>query len=122
MENDGFIVIEGIHKNPNNIDTIDEKTKKIHGPFKKKQAEIFAKSQIERLFKFLGIDPSEALKDYEEFISPPEIISEEEPSIDTKFNFRNLLNNLTVPSVSNSYLKYGGILLISFIFNSPSLP
>ena len=44
MENDGFIVIEGIHKNPNNIDTIDEKTKKIHGPFKKKQAEIFAKS------------------------------------------------------------------------------
>ena len=29
MENDGFIVIEGIHKNPNNIDTIDEKTKKM---------------------------------------------------------------------------------------------
>ena len=43
MENDGFIVIEGIHKNPNNIDTIDEKTKKIYGPFKQKQAEIFAK-------------------------------------------------------------------------------
>ena len=48
--------------------------------FKSLPAEIFAKSQIERLFKFLGIDPSEALKDYEEFISPPEIISEEEPS------------------------------------------
>ena len=48
MENDGFIVIEGIHKNPNNIDTIDEKTKKIHGPFKKKQAEIFAKSLISK--------------------------------------------------------------------------
>ena len=47
MENDGFIVIEGIHKNPNNIDTIDEKTKKIHGPLKKKQAEIFAKSMIQ---------------------------------------------------------------------------
>ena len=46
MENDGFIVIEGIHKNPNNIDTIDENTKKIHGPFKKEQAEIFAKSLI----------------------------------------------------------------------------
>ena len=27
MENDGFIVIEGIHKNPNNIDTLDEETK-----------------------------------------------------------------------------------------------
>ena len=48
MENDGFIVIEGIHKNPNNINTIDEKTKKIHGPFKKKQAEVFAKSLIQK--------------------------------------------------------------------------
>jgi len=48
MENDGFIVIEGIHKNPNNIETLDEKTKKIHGPFKKKQAEIFAKSLIQK--------------------------------------------------------------------------
>ena len=83
--------------------------------FKNLPAEIFAKSQIERLFKFLGIDPSEALKDYEEFISPPEIISEEEPYIDTKFNFQNLLKNLNVPSVSNSYLKYGGILFISII-------
>ena len=83
--------------------------------FKNLPAEIFAKSQIERLFKFLGIDPSEALKDYEEFISPPEIISEEEPSIDSKFNFQNFLNNLNFPSVSNSYLKYGGILFISII-------
>jgi len=83
--------------------------------FKNLPAEIFAKSQIERLFKFLGIDPSEALKDYEEFISPPEIISEDEPPIDTKFNFRNLLNNLNFPSVSNSYFKYGGILFISII-------
>jgi len=83
--------------------------------FKNLPAEIFAKSQIERLFKFLGIDPSEALKDYEEFISPPEIISEEEPSIDSKLNFQNLLNNLNVLSVSNSFLKYGGILFISII-------
>ena len=83
--------------------------------FKNLPAEIFAKSQIERLFKFLGIDPSEALKDYEEFISPPEIKSEDEPSIDTKFNFRNLLNNLNFPSVNNSYFKYGGILFISAI-------
>ena len=83
--------------------------------FKNLPAEIFAKSQIERLFKFLGIDPSEALKDYEEFTSPPEIISEDEPSIDTKFNFRNLLNNLNFPSVNNSYFKYGGILFISII-------
>ena len=83
--------------------------------FKSLPAEIFAKSQIERLFRFLGIDPSEALKDYEEFISPPEIISEDEPSIDTKLNFRDLLNNLNFPSVSNSYLKYGGILIASIV-------
>ena len=83
--------------------------------FKNLPAEIFAKSQIERLLRFLGIDPSEALKDYEEFISPPEIISEDEPSIDTKLNFRDLLNNLNFPSVSNSYLKYGGILIVSIV-------
>ena len=82
--------------------------------FKKLPAEIFAKSQIERLFKFLGIDPSEALKDYEEFISPPEILSEDEPLEDKKFNFQNLLNNLNF-SLRNSYLKYGAIFLISII-------
>ena len=83
--------------------------------FKNLPAEIFAKSQIERLFKFLGIDPTEALKDYEEFISPPEIISEEELSIDSKLNYQNILNNLIFPSFRNSYLKYGGILFISII-------
>ena len=83
--------------------------------FKKLPAEIFAKSQIERLFKFLGIDPSEALRDYEEFISPPEIPSEDEILEGTKFNFQNLLNNLNLPNVNNSYFKYGGILLISII-------
>ena len=83
--------------------------------FKKLPAEIFAKSQIERLFKFLGIDPSEALKDYEEFLSPPKLSSEDEPLADTKFNFHNLLDNLNLPSLSNTYLKYGGILFISII-------
>ena len=83
--------------------------------FKKLPAEIFAKSQIERLFKFLGIDPSEALKDYEEFISPPEISSEEESLADTNFDFLNLLNNFNLPSVRNSYLKYGGILIVSIV-------
>ena len=47
MNENNFIVIEGIHKNPNNIDTIDESTKKIHGPFKKKKADIFAKGLIQ---------------------------------------------------------------------------
>ena len=48
MKNDGFIVIEGIHKNPNNIDTLDEKTKIIHGPYNKKEAEIVAKGLIQK--------------------------------------------------------------------------
>ena len=83
--------------------------------FKNLPAEIFAKSQIERLFKFLEIDPSEALRDYEEFISPPEVSSEDEILEETKFNFQNFLKNLNLPNVNNSYFKYGGILLISFI-------
>jgi hypothetical protein len=83
--------------------------------FRKLPAEIFAKSQIERLFKFLGIDPSEALKDYEEFISPPEILSEEKSLENTNFNFQKLLDNLNLPSMSNSYLKYGGILIVSIV-------
>ena len=83
--------------------------------FRKLPAEIFAKSQIERLFKFLGIDPSEALKDYEEFISPPEILAEEKSLEDTNFNFQKLLDNLNLPSMSNSYLKYGGILIVSIV-------
>ena len=81
--------------------------------FKKLPAEIFAKSQIERLFIFLGIDPTEALRDYEKFISPPEISSEDELLEGKKFNFQNLLDNLNLSSISYSYLKYGGILLIS---------
>ena len=43
MENDSYIVIEGVHKNPNNIDTIDESTKKIHGPFDQKKLTILQK-------------------------------------------------------------------------------
>ena len=48
MENDGFIVIEGIHENPNNIDTLDEKTKITHGPYDKKKAEEVAKGLIQK--------------------------------------------------------------------------
>ena len=83
--------------------------------FKKLPAEIFAKSQIERLFKFLDIDPSDALREYEEFISPPEVLSEVENFEGTKFNFQNFLDNFNLPDVNNSYFKYGGILFISTI-------
>jgi hypothetical protein len=48
MKKNNFIVIEGIHKNPNNIDTIEPSSKKTHGPFDKFNAEIFAKSLIQK--------------------------------------------------------------------------
>ena len=42
-----YIVVEGSHKNPNEIKTIDESSKKEHGPFTKKdEAEAF-KAQLE---------------------------------------------------------------------------
>ena len=81
--------------------------------FKSLPAEIFAKSQIERLFKFLGIDPSDALKDYEGFISPPEILSEDEITEDKNSTYQNFLNNLNFPKINNPFFKYGIILLIS---------
>ena len=44
-----YSVIEGSHKNPNEIKTIDEKTKKIHGPFSKKEDAVsLAKSLIQK--------------------------------------------------------------------------
>ena len=43
-----YIVIEGTHKNPNDILTIDDKSKKIYGPFTKDKAEEFAKSLIQK--------------------------------------------------------------------------
>lgn len=44
-----YSVIEGTHKNPNKINTLDEKTKKEYGPFAdKKEAESLAKSLIQK--------------------------------------------------------------------------
>ena len=49
MEDKSFIVIEGVHKDPNNMETIDNKTKKIYGPFRNfKEAENLAKSLIQK--------------------------------------------------------------------------
>jgi len=45
-----YIVIEGSHKNPNEISTIDQKTKKEYGPFvNKDDAENLAKSLIQKI-------------------------------------------------------------------------
>ena len=44
-----YIVVEGIHTNPNEISTIDEKTKKEYGPFiDKNEAVSLAKSLIQK--------------------------------------------------------------------------
>jgi len=83
--------------------------------FKKLPAEIFARSQIERLFKFLDIDPTEALKDYEEFKSPPDIFSEGADLEIKKPSYQNFLDNLNFSNINNSYIKYGSILLISIL-------
>ena len=43
------IVIEGSHKNPNEMSTIDQKTKKEYGPFvNKNDADTLAKSLIQK--------------------------------------------------------------------------
>tara|TARA_B100000524_G_scaffold2609_1_gene1593 strand:+ start:813 stop:1010 length:198 start_codon:yes stop_codon:yes gene_type:complete len=44
-----YIVVEGSHKNPNEMSTIDEKSKKEYGPFvSKNEAELLAKSLIQK--------------------------------------------------------------------------
>jgi len=43
-----FYVIEGVHKNPNQIETILNDTKKEFGPFEETEANSFAKSLIQK--------------------------------------------------------------------------
>ena len=44
-----YIVVEGSHKNPNKMSTIDKKTKKEYGPFiNRNDAEALAKSLIQK--------------------------------------------------------------------------
>ena len=43
-----FYVIEGVHKDPNQIKTILEETKKKYGPFKEIDANNFAKGLIQK--------------------------------------------------------------------------
>ena len=43
-----FYVIEGVHTDPNQIETILKETKKKHGPFEEKEADQFAKSLIQK--------------------------------------------------------------------------
>ena len=42
------MVIEGVHKDPNKMDTMDKRTKKQYGPMSKKEADILAKGLIQK--------------------------------------------------------------------------
>ena len=42
-----YSVIEGSHKNPNEMKTIDNKTKKEYGPFKKKDGKVVRWKKLE---------------------------------------------------------------------------
>ena len=54
MKNDSYIVIEGSHQNPNNMDTIDKKTQIIHGPFDKKELD-YCLNILDELIEFIDI-------------------------------------------------------------------
>ena len=43
-----FYVIEGVHKDPNQIDIILKETKKKYGPFEEKEADQFARGLIQK--------------------------------------------------------------------------
>jgi len=114
-----------IHESELSVSEISDKTKIPskyidaiqEGKFQDLPAEIFAKSQIERLFKFLKIDPSNALRDYEEFISPVEN-QDEEQKIDIEEPIKEkLLKIFDIERLKNSYVILGGVFLL-IIFSS----
>ena len=43
-----FYVIEGVHKDPNQIDTLSNETKKKYGPFEEQEANQIAKGLIQK--------------------------------------------------------------------------
>ena len=54
---DKYIVIEGTHKNPNKIETLNSKTRKIHGPYSKSKAEEIANGLIQKKVITFIIEP-----------------------------------------------------------------
>ena len=45
-----FYVIEGVHKNPNQIETILKETEKRYGPFEEQEANRIAKGLIQKKY------------------------------------------------------------------------
>ena len=48
MNSKKFIVIEGIHKNPNDLSTINKKSEKIYAPYSESRAHELAKSLLQK--------------------------------------------------------------------------
>ena len=48
MLHDRYIVLEGIHKDPNNIETLDRSTQKTYGPLNKSKADELAQKLIQK--------------------------------------------------------------------------
>lgn len=96
----------------------------IKGEFRDLPAEIYAKSQIERLFKFFKIDPSIALEEYDEFISPPEKEDDGKKIENEVAIGKKLLNVLNSKFLKRFYLTVGGvslfILFLSIFFLRPN--
>ena len=84
----------------------------IIGDFESLPPEIFAKSQIERLCKFLKIETKDILADYENFLSPPEepLDQIEEGRKDLYLKSFSVFFNFFK---SNQYLYISGVMIFS---------
>ena len=84
----------------------------IIGDFESLPPEIFAKSQIERLCKFLKIETKDILTDYENFLSPPEepLDRIEEGRKDLYLKSFSVFFNFFK---SNQYLYISGVMIFS---------
>lgn len=82
------------------IDAIKE------GKFQDLPAEIFAKSQINRLLKFLKIDPANAIREYEEFISPAQKQDDEQ-----KIDIEDSIEKKFLKIFDTKYLKTSNVIL-----------
>ena len=84
----------------------------IIGDFESLPPEIFAKSQIERLCKFLKIETKDILADYENFLSPPEepLDRIEEGRKDLYLKSFSVFFNFFK---SNQYLYISGVMIFS---------
>ena len=90
------------------------------GDFSSLPAEIFARSQIERLFNFFELDPLDILKDYEKFIAPQEPVKDSFQSDLEESFFLKLKNFLNLKKKSKELFNHliypSSLFVISFFY------